>query len=42
PAVLAEPGCDFAKAIESMAKGMFPEPEAKRSIRLRPNFARAS
>ncbi len=41
PAVIDEPGSDFAKAIEAMAKGMFPASEAKRSIRLRPSFARA-
>jgi pilus assembly protein CpaE len=41
PAVLSEPGSDFARAIEAMAKGIFPKEEAKRSLRLRPSFARA-
>ena len=42
PAVLAEPGADFSRAIDAMAKGMFPKDEAKRSgARLRPSFARS-
>ena len=42
PAVLAEPGSDFSRAIDGMAKGMFPKDEAKRSgARLRPSFARS-
>jgi pilus assembly protein CpaE len=42
PAVLAEPGSDFSRAIDAMAKGMFPKEEAKRSgARLRPSFARS-
>jgi pilus assembly protein CpaE len=41
PAVLSEPGSDFARAIEAMAKGIFPKEEAKRGLRLRPSFARA-
>jgi hypothetical protein len=42
PAVLAEPGSDFSRAIEAMAKGMFPKEEAKRpGARLRPSFARS-
>jgi pilus assembly protein CpaE len=42
PAVIAEPGSDFSRAIEAMAKGMFPKEEAKRSgARLRPSFARS-
>jgi pilus assembly protein CpaE len=42
PTVLAEPGSDFARAIEAMAKGMFPKEETKRSsLRLRPSFARS-
>jgi pilus assembly protein CpaE len=41
PAVTAEPGCDFSKAIDAMAKGIFPKEAAKRSgARLRPSFAR--
>ncbi|HZR96687.1 MAG TPA: AAA family ATPase [Gaiellaceae bacterium] len=40
PAVIAEAGCDFSKAIEAMAKGIFPKEEPKRSgLRLRPSFA---
>jgi pilus assembly protein CpaE len=42
PAVLAEPGSDFSKAINAMAKGVFPVEEAKRGIRLRPSFARTA
>jgi len=43
PAVLSEPGSDFARAIDAMAKGIFPKEEAKRSgLRLRPSFAKAS
>jgi len=42
PAVLAEPGSDFSRAINAMAKGVFPVEEQKRGIRLRPNFARAA
>jgi pilus assembly protein CpaE len=38
-AVLSEPGSDFAKALEAMAKGVFPTGEPKRGFRLRPNFA---
>jgi pilus assembly protein CpaE len=41
-AVLAEPGSDFAKAVNAMAKGVFPVEEPKRGMRLRPNFARAA
>jgi pilus assembly protein CpaE len=42
PAVLAEPGSDFSRAIDAMAKSMFPKDEAKRSgVRLRPSFARS-
>jgi pilus assembly protein CpaE len=42
PAVLSEPGSDFAKSIDAMAKGISPKPEAKRSgLRLRPSFAKA-
>jgi pilus assembly protein CpaE len=42
PAVIAEPGSDFSRAIEAMAKGMFPKEETKRSgARLRPSFARS-
>jgi pilus assembly protein CpaE len=41
PAVTAEPGSDFARAIDAMAKGMFPKEEAKRGgLRLRPSFAK--
>jgi pilus assembly protein CpaE len=43
PAVLSDPGSDFSRSIEAMAKGIFPKEEAKRSAsRLRPSFARAS
>jgi pilus assembly protein CpaE len=42
PAILSEPGSDFARAIDSMAKGIFPKEETKRGLRLRPSFARAS
>jgi pilus assembly protein CpaE len=43
PAVLSESGSDFARAIDAMAKGIFPKEEAKRSgLRLRPSFAKAS
>src|SRR5581483_5186505 len=43
PAVIAEPGCDFSRAINAMAKGVFPTEEAKRSgLRLRPSFAKAA
>ena len=42
PAVLSDPGSDFARAIDGMAKGLFPKEEAKRTAaRLRPSFARA-
>jgi pilus assembly protein CpaE len=42
PAVLAEPGSDFAKAINAMAKGVFPTEQAARSgFKLRPSLARA-
>jgi pilus assembly protein CpaE len=41
-AVQSEPGSDFAKSIESMAKGVFPTEEPKRGLRLRPSFARAA
>jgi pilus assembly protein CpaE len=40
PAVLSEPGSDFARAVNTMAKGMFPKQDAKRGLRLRPSFAR--
>jgi pilus assembly protein CpaE len=43
PAILSDPGSDFSRSIDSMAKGLFPKEEAKRSgARLRPSFARAS
>ena len=42
PAVLAEPGSDFSRAINAMAKGVFPAEEPKRGMRLRPSFARAA
>jgi pilus assembly protein CpaE len=42
PAVLGEPGSDFAKAVTAMAKGVFPTEEPKRGLRLRPSFARAA
>ncbi len=42
PAVLSDPGSDFSRSIEAMAKGIFPKEEAKRGAsRLRPSFARA-
>jgi pilus assembly protein CpaE len=41
PAVLSDPGSDFARAIDAMAKGIFPKEEAKRGLRLRPSFAKA-
>ena len=42
PAVLAEPGSDFAKAINAMAKGVLPtEQPARSGFRLRPSLARA-
>jgi pilus assembly protein CpaE len=42
PAVMSEPGSDFSRAVEAMAKGMFPKDETKRSgARLRPSFARS-
>jgi pilus assembly protein CpaE len=42
PAVLEEPGSDFSRAIDGMAKAMFSKEEAKRSgSRLRPSFARS-
>jgi pilus assembly protein CpaE len=41
PAVLAESGSDFSRAIYAMAKGVFPTEEGKRSARFRPSFARA-
>jgi pilus assembly protein CpaE len=37
-AVLSEPGSDFAKALEVMAKGVFPTGETKKGFRLRPSF----
>lgn len=41
PAVLSEPGSDFARSINAMSTGVFPkEAEAKRGMRLRPSFAR--
>jgi pilus assembly protein CpaE len=42
PAVLAEPGSDFSRAINAMAKGVFPVEAPKRGMRLRPSFARAA
>ncbi len=42
PAVLAEPGSDFSRAINAMAKGVFPTEEPKRGLRLRPSFVRAT
>jgi pilus assembly protein CpaE len=43
PAILSDPGSDFSRSIDSMATGLFPKEEAKRSgARLRPSFARAS
>jgi pilus assembly protein CpaE len=42
PAVLAEPGSDFSRAIVAMAKGVFPTEETKRSLSLRPHFARTA
>jgi pilus assembly protein CpaE len=42
PAVLAEPGSDFSRAIVAMAKGVFPSEEPKRSLSLRPRFARTA
>jgi pilus assembly protein CpaE len=42
PCVLAEPGADFSRAIDSLAKGIFPKEEARRrGLRLRPSLARA-
>jgi len=41
PAVLAEAGSDFAKAINTMAKGVFPTEQPKRGWKLRPSLARA-
>jgi len=42
PAVLAEPGSDFAKAIHALAKGVFPSEQPARSgFKLRPSLARA-
>jgi pilus assembly protein CpaE len=42
PCVLAEPGADFSRAVDSLAKGIFPRDEApKRGLRLRPSLARA-
>jgi pilus assembly protein CpaE len=42
PAVLAEAGSDFAKAINGMAKGVFPtEQPARGGFKLRPKLARA-
>jgi MinD-like ATPase involved in chromosome partitioning or flagellar assembly len=41
PAVVAESGSDFARAINAMAKGVFPTEEQKRGVRFRPSFARA-
>jgi pilus assembly protein CpaE len=42
PAILSEPGSDFARAVNAMAKGMFPKEAAKRTgLRLRPSFAKA-
>src|SRR5919198_1972510 len=39
PAILSEPGSDFARAVNAMAKGMFPKEAAKRTgLRLRPSF----
>jgi pilus assembly protein CpaE len=40
-AVLSESGSDFAKALQVMAKGVFPAEQAKKAWRLRPSFARA-
>jgi pilus assembly protein CpaE len=37
-AVLSESGSDFAKALEAMAKGVFPTAETKRGFSLRPSF----
>ena len=43
PAVLAEPGSDFSRSIETMAKGVFPAEETKRrGLRLRPGVAKAA
>ena len=42
PAVIADAGSDFAKSIETIAKGVFPQEEPKRGLRLRPSFARAT
>jgi pilus assembly protein CpaE len=42
PAVLAEPGSDFSRAIVAMAKGVFPTEQTKRSLSLRPRFARTA
>ena len=42
PAVVSEPGSDFSRAVDAMAKGMFPKEDAKRGgLRLRPSFAKA-
>ena len=42
PAILSEPGSDFARAVNAMAKGMFPKEAARRTgLRLRPSFAKA-
>jgi pilus assembly protein CpaE len=42
PAVLDEPGSDFSRAINAMAKGVFPTEEPKRGLRFRPSFVRAA
>jgi pilus assembly protein CpaE len=41
PAVLSEAGSDFAKAVNGIAKGVFPTEQPKRSWKLKPSFARS-
>jgi pilus assembly protein CpaE len=41
PAVIAESGADFSRAITTMAKEVFPTEESKRGLRLRPRLVRA-
>jgi pilus assembly protein CpaE len=41
PAVLSEPGSDFAKALNTMAKGLYPAEQPTRGWKLRPSLARA-
>ncbi len=41
PAVLGDAGSDFARAVNGIAKGVFPTTQPKRGWKLKPSFARA-